>query len=142
MRSICIRTYIMNWIRFCYSSLNFVYVSLTLQITNSGVRVIRANRPWSTGNVTTRRFDYRKSGNPTAMTKGRKAAIQTECVCIFIVFQGRRLRPSTSKDTTELRRRINTAIGNITQDMLQRIWREWEYGLDISCTRGAYIECI
>ena len=43
----------------------------------------------------------------------------------------------------ELRQRINTAIGNVTQDMLERVWREWEYRLDICrVTRGAHIEYI
>ena len=43
----------------------------------------------------------------------------------------------------ELRERINTAIGNVTQDMLERVWREWEYRLDICrVTRGAHIEYI
>jgi len=43
----------------------------------------------------------------------------------------------------ELRECINTAIGNVTQDMLERVWREWEYRLDICrVTRGAHIECI
>ena len=38
---------------------------------------------------------------------------------------------------------INAAIGNVTQDMLERVWREWEYRLDICrVTRGAHIECI
>jgi hypothetical protein len=32
---------------------------------------------------------------------------------------------------------VATAIGNITQDMLERVWRDWEYGLDICrVTRG------
>ena len=39
--------------------------------------------------------------------------------------------------------RMNTAIENVTQDMLERVWREWEYRLDICrVTRGAHIECI
>jgi len=38
---------------------------------------------------------------------------------------------------------VATAIGNVTQDMLERVWRECEYRLDICCvTRGAHIECI
>jgi hypothetical protein len=38
---------------------------------------------------------------------------------------------------------VATAIGNVTQDMLERVWREWEYRLDICrVTRGAHIECI
>jgi hypothetical protein len=39
---------------------------------------------------------------------------------------------------------VGTTIGNITQDMIDRVWwREWEYRLD-TCrvTRGAHIECI
>jgi hypothetical protein len=38
---------------------------------------------------------------------------------------------------------VATSIGNVTQDTLERVWREWEYYLDICCvTRGAQIECI
>jgi len=34
-------------------------------------------------------------------------------------------------------------FSKITQDMFERIWREWEYRLDICrVTRGAHIECI
>ena len=51
--------------------------------------------------------------------------------------------PPLPKTLPELRERINTAIGNVTQDMLGRVWREWEYRLDICrVTRGAHIECI
>jgi hypothetical protein len=43
----------------------------------------------------------------------------------------------------ELRRCINNAIENVTEDMLERVWREWEYRLDICrVTRGVHIECI
>ena len=43
----------------------------------------------------------------------------------------------------ESRERMNTAIGNVTQEMLERIWREWDYRLDICrITRGAHIESI
>ena len=39
--------------------------------------------------------------------------------------------------------RINTAIGNVTQDMLERVWREWEYRRDICrVTCGAHIEYV
>jgi len=45
--------------------------------------------------------------------------------------------PPLPKTLPELLERINTAIGNVTQDMRERVWREWEYGLDICCvTRG------
>jgi len=51
--------------------------------------------------------------------------------------------PPLPKTLPELRERINTAIENVTQDMLWRVWREWEYRLDICrVTRGAHIECI
>jgi len=51
--------------------------------------------------------------------------------------------PPLPKTLPELRERINTAIGNVTQDMLERLWREWKYRLDICrVTRGAHIECI
>ena len=43
---------------------------------------------------------------------------------------------------TLLRERITT-IGNVTQSMLERVWREWAYRLDIChVTHGAHIECI
>jgi hypothetical protein len=38
---------------------------------------------------------------------------------------------------------VATAIGNVTQDMLQWVWREWEYRLDIGrVTRVAHSEFI
>ena len=51
--------------------------------------------------------------------------------------------PPLPKTLPELRERINTAIGNGTQDMLERVWQEWEYRLDICrVTLGAHIEYI
>ena len=51
--------------------------------------------------------------------------------------------PPLPKTLPELRQGINTVIGNVTQDMLERAWREWEYRLDICrVTGGAHIECI
>ena len=45
--------------------------------------------------------------------------------------------PPLPKTLPELRELINTAIENATQDMLERVWREWEYRLDIfRITRG------
>jgi len=51
--------------------------------------------------------------------------------------------PLLPKTLPELPERINTAIVNVIQDMLERVWREWEYRLD-TCrvTRGAHTECI
>jgi hypothetical protein len=38
---------------------------------------------------------------------------------------------------------VATAIGNVTQDMLERVWWDWENSLDMCrVTRGAHIECI
>jgi len=51
--------------------------------------------------------------------------------------------PPLPKTLPELRERINTAIENVTQDMLWRVWRDWEYRLDIChVTHGTHIECI
>jgi hypothetical protein len=47
-------------------------------------------------------------------------------------------RTPIPKTLPELRERINTAIGNVTQDMLEWVWREWEYRLNIC----RVIECI
>ena len=51
--------------------------------------------------------------------------------------------PPLPKTLPEVQERLNTAIGNVTQDVLWRVWREWEYRLDICrVTRGAHIQCI
>ena len=51
--------------------------------------------------------------------------------------------PPLPKTPPELLERINTAIGNITQDMLGRVWWEWAYRLDMCrVTREAHIEFI
>jgi len=51
--------------------------------------------------------------------------------------------PPLPKTQPELQESINTAIGNVTQDMLDRVWREWEYRLYICrVTLWAHIECI
>ena len=34
--------------------------------------------------------------------------------------------PTLPKTLPELRERISNAIGNVTQDVLERVWREWE----------------
>ena len=51
--------------------------------------------------------------------------------------------PPLPKTLPELRERIDIAIGNVTQDVLERVWQEWEYRLDICrVTLGAHIEYI
>ena len=66
-------------------------------------------------------------------------------VCDFFLrgfIKGKVYVPPLPKTLPELRERINTIIGNVTQDMLERIWREWEYRLDIGrVTRRAHNEC-
>ena len=67
-------------------------------------------------------------------------------VCDFLVWGFVRDNvyiPALPKTLSELRGRINSAIGNVTQDLLERVWREWKYRMDICrVTRGAHIECI
>jgi len=67
-------------------------------------------------------------------------------VCVFFLWVFVKFNvyvPPLPKALPELRERINTVIGNVTQDMLEKVWREWEYRLDIFCvTSGAHIECI
>ena len=62
-------------------------------------------------------------------------------VCDFFLWdfrQGQCLRPTTSKDTTRIARAHSTPqSGTSHKDMLGRVWREWEYRLDI-CRWGAH----
>jgi len=37
---------------------------------------------------------------------------------------------SLPKTLPDLQQRMNTAIGNVTQDMRRRDWRKWEYRLE------------
>jgi hypothetical protein len=51
--------------------------------------------------------------------------------------------PPLPKTQPELWEHINTAIGKVTQDMLERVWQEWGYRLDICLiTLWVHIECI
>ena len=46
-------------------------------------------------------------------------------------------------DLATLRRRIVEVVQTVDVDVLQRVWREMEYRLDIvRATRGAHLECI
>jgi hypothetical protein len=67
-------------------------------------------------------------------------------VCDFFLFgfvKDNAYVPPLPKTRPELRERINTSIGNGKQDMLETVWREWEYRLDMCrATRGAYSDCI
>ena len=61
-------------------------------------------------------------------------------LALRIDFLGLRVKVSRTLSTVSS---VNTAIRNITQDMLERVWWEWEYRLDICrVTCGVHIECI
>ena len=52
-----------------------------------------------------------------------------------------RTLPPLPKDLPDLRRRIIAAISEIQRDMLQRVWAEVDYQLDVcSVTNGGHIE--
>jgi len=49
--------------------------------------------------------------------------------------------PPLSASIPELKVRIRTAIESITADMLQTVWNELDYRVDVCrITKGAYIE--
>ena len=43
----------------------------------------------------------------------------------------------------ELQERITGAVNSVMPDMLQRVWSELDYGIDVCrVTRGGHIECV
>ena len=49
--------------------------------------------------------------------------------------------PPLPANTEEMKQRITAALETVTKDMLQRVWHELEYRLDVSrVTGGAHIE--
>ena len=55
--------------------------------------------------------------------------------------QGSGLRSFSPRKYPELKVRIRTAIETITADMLQTVWNELAYRVDVCrITKGAYIE--
>jgi hypothetical protein len=45
------------------------------------------------------------------------------------------------RDLPQLRQRIVEAVAAIDRQMLQRVWQELDYGIDICCvTKGGHIE--
>jgi hypothetical protein len=45
------------------------------------------------------------------------------------------------KALPELQRHIKSATKNVTDDMPEKVWQEWEYHMNIYCvTHGAHIE--
>ena len=44
-------------------------------------------------------------------------------------------------DNTDLKARTTDAFATITEDMLEKTWREIDYRLDVLCaTKGAHVE--
>ncbi|KAJ4444408.1 hypothetical protein ANN_06200 [Periplaneta americana] len=51
--------------------------------------------------------------------------------------------PPLPQNLQELQLRITVGIESISIDMLEHVWHEWKYRLDVcSVTRGAHIKCI
>ena len=51
--------------------------------------------------------------------------------------------PPLPRDLEELKTRIREAAATVTEDMLKRVWEEFDYRLDICrVTRGSHIESL
>ncbi|PNF33716.1 hypothetical protein B7P43_G11436 [Cryptotermes secundus] len=51
--------------------------------------------------------------------------------------------PPLPKSLQDLRNRINRAVETITPEMLQRVWQEFDYRIDLCrVTKGAHIEAL
>jgi hypothetical protein len=51
--------------------------------------------------------------------------------------------PPLPNDLQELRQRIIAAVTTINRDMLERVWTEMDYRIDVCrVTRGSHIECL
>jgi hypothetical protein len=51
--------------------------------------------------------------------------------------------PPLPNDLQELRQRIIAAVVTINRDMLERVWTEMDYRIDVCrVTRGSHIECL
>jgi hypothetical protein len=52
-------------------------------------------------------------------------------------------RPPPPHDLQELRQRIITAVTAIEEDLLEKVWQELDYRLDVChVTRSAHIKCL
>jgi len=55
--------------------------------------------------------------------------------------QGSGLCSSTSRNIPEIKVRIRTATETITADMIQTVWNEFDYRVDVCrITKGAHVE--
>jgi len=51
--------------------------------------------------------------------------------------------PPLPATVDELQERIPAAVNSVTPDMLQRVWSELDYRIDVCLvTRGGHIECV
>jgi len=67
-------------------------------------------------------------------------------VCDFFLWgymKDRVYVPPLPATVDELQKRINAAVKSVTPDMLQRVWSELDYRIDVCrVTRGWHIECV
>ena len=53
------------------------------------------------------------------------------------------MKADASVIVDELQERITAAVKSVTPDMLQRVWSELDYRIDVCrVTRGEHIECV
>ena len=53
------------------------------------------------------------------------------------------MKEDASVIVDELQERITAAVKSVTPDMLQRVWSELDYRIDVyRVTRGGHIECM
>jgi hypothetical protein len=51
--------------------------------------------------------------------------------------------PPLLTDIRELQRRITETMAYFSKDILEKVWEEMEYRIDVCCvTHGAHIECL
>jgi len=67
-------------------------------------------------------------------------------VCDFFLWgyvKDRVYVPPLPATVDELQGRITAAVNSVTPDMLQRVWSELDYRIDVCrVTRGGHIECV
>ena len=53
------------------------------------------------------------------------------------------MKEDASVIVDELQERISTAVKSVTLDMVQRVWSDLDYRIDVcQVTRGGHIECV
>ncbi|KAJ4447280.1 hypothetical protein ANN_09284 [Periplaneta americana] len=85
-----------------------------------------------------------QDGAPPHFHNAVRAYLNTEMSDRWIGRAGDRVFvPPLPRDLEELKTRIREAAGTVTEDMLKRVWEEFDYRLDICrVTRGSHIESL